>query len=459
MMAWMNDETLRQTLERPHVFWSRSPAGGLAQGRHVGRPPVRPRGATTTATATRCCSSSSRRARAPATPASDSCFFRRVRPESDVSRGDPAESADEFRALARRLHRRAGVARAAGRPHHAGRRLRPAVPRRRAGLPARVGRARRALEPLVVRRPPSRAPRSSARGPSRSPVGTRARRHPARPGDPRRRRGPARALPVAAARPTCRRCTAGSSATSATTSCARSSTCPTCPHDDQGYPDAVLSVIGELAAFDHWRQRVTLIANACIPPDADRRRARPGLRRGGRAGSTSWPPTAPARSTSRWSSRRDPTTSCPRCASTMGAERVPPARSRWPRSTSWPATSSRSCCRSASTFDLDADPFDVYRVLRQVNPSPYMYFVRHARGDAGGLARPSRWCSCSTAQVISRPIAGTRRRGRTDEEDRRLGAELQRAPEGDRRAHHARRPGPQRRRPGRASSAPSRSTR
>ena len=28
-------------------------------------------------------------------------------------------------------------------------------------------------------------------------------------------------------------------------------------------------------------------------------------------------------------------------------------------------------------LDLDADPFDVYRVLRQINPSPYMYFVRH----------------------------------------------------------------------------------
>ena len=27
-------------------------------------------------------------------------------------------------------------------------------------------------------------------------------------------------------------------------------------------------------------------------------------------------------------------------------------------------------------FELDADPFDVYRVLRQINPSPYMYFVR-----------------------------------------------------------------------------------
>ena len=47
-------------------------------------------------------------------------------------------------------------------------------------------------------------------------------------------------------------------------------------------------------------------------------------------------------------------------------------------------------------LDLDADPFDVYRVLRQVNPSPYMYFLRHperhdrrlvARADGAG-ARP-----------------------------------------------------------------------
>ena len=36
-------------------------------------------------------------------------------------------------------------------------------------------------------------------------------------------------------------------------------------------------------------------------------------------------------------------------------------------------------------LDLDADPFDVYRVLRQVNPSPYMYFVRHPEVHAGRL--------------------------------------------------------------------------
>ena len=39
---------------------------------------------------------------------------------------------------------------------------------------------------------------------------------------------------------------------------------PDAPPDDLGLPDAVLSVIGELAAFDHWRQRVTLISNVLV---------------------------------------------------------------------------------------------------------------------------------------------------------------------------------------------------
>ena len=52
----------------------------------------------------------------------------------------------------------------------------------------------------------------------------------------------------------------------------------------------------------------------------------------------------------------------------------------------------------AQRFDLDlgADPFDVYRVLRQVNPSPYMYFLRQPERDASSARRRSRWCGCST---------------------------------------------------------------
>ena len=41
---------------------------------------------------------------------------------------------------------------------------------------------------------------------------------------------------------------------------------PDIPADDQDLPDAVQYVIGELAAFDHWRQQVTLLANAFVPP-------------------------------------------------------------------------------------------------------------------------------------------------------------------------------------------------
>ena len=43
---------------------------------------------------------------------------------------------------------------------------------------------------------------------------------------------------------------------------------PDVPPDDTDHPDAVLSIIGELAAFDHFRQRVTLISNAFVPPGA-----------------------------------------------------------------------------------------------------------------------------------------------------------------------------------------------
>ncbi len=41
---------------------------------------------------------------------------------------------------------------------------------------------------------------------------------------------------------------------------------PNTPEDDHGHPDAVLAMIGQLAAFDHWRQRVVLIDNVVIDP-------------------------------------------------------------------------------------------------------------------------------------------------------------------------------------------------
>jgi anthranilate synthase component 1 len=70
-----------------------------------------------------------------------------------------------------------------------------------------------------------------------------------------------------------------------------------------------------------------------------------------------------------------------------------------------------------------ARPFDIYRALRVVNPSPFMFFVR-----AGGVtlvgASPEIMCRVENGVITNRPLAGTRRRGATPEEDAALAAEL-----------------------------------
>jgi anthranilate synthase component 1 len=73
--------------------------------------------------------------------------------------------------------------------------------------------------------------------------------------------------------------------------------------------------------------------------------------------------------------------------------------------------------------DCGTDPFAVYRALRMVNPSPYMYFLRDGDEAVAG-ASPEMLVRVEEGRVETRPIAGTRPRGATEEEDRRLEAEL-----------------------------------
>ena len=74
---------------------------------------------------------------------------------------------------------------------------------------------------------------------------------------------------------------------------------------------------------------------------------------------------------------------------------------------------------------VDADPFTVYRALRHVNPSPYMYFLRVGDRSIVGSS-PEMLVRVEGRKVQTHPIAGTRPRGRTEEEDQRLGEELKR---------------------------------
>ncbi len=75
--------------------------------------------------------------------------------------------------------------------------------------------------------------------------------------------------------------------------------------------------------------------------------------------------------------------------------------------------------------DVAADPFTVYRALRHVNPSPYMYFIRMGGVSIVGSS-PEMLVRVEGSRVETHPIAGTRPRGRTDEEDLRLAEELKR---------------------------------
>jgi len=73
--------------------------------------------------------------------------------------------------------------------------------------------------------------------------------------------------------------------------------------------------------------------------------------------------------------------------------------------------------------DTQADPFDVYRTLRVINPSPYMFYLRLGDITLVG-ASPEVMVKLEGEKITVRPIAGTRPRGATPEEDEALAAEL-----------------------------------
>ncbi len=196
---------------------------------------------------------------------------------------------------------------------------------------------------------------------------------------------------------------------------------PNIPHDDLGNPDAVISMVGELAAYDHWRQRVSLISNVILPDQADpseidrlydraidriHQLAEDGAR--ALAEPLMEPPL--------------PSDVPPGVVSTMGeklfTEAVEAAREHIFAGDIFQVVLSQRF-----DVELDAEAFDLYRVLRQVNPSPYMYFLRHGDLEVVG-GSPEPMVQLLDGRVISRPIAGTRKRGATDEQDRRLAAEL-----------------------------------
>jgi anthranilate synthase component 1 len=193
---------------------------------------------------------------------------------------------------------------------------------------------------------------------------------------------------------------------------------PDVPPDHQHVPDAVFSVISELAAYDHLRQRAVLIANAWIADGVDVDQAYDDA-----VARLDELAAAGARSIDE-----------PMIDPPSGDDELPEVRSSMGDGAYQRAVEvAKEHILSGDIFqvvlaqrfelDLDADPFDVYRVLRQVNPSPYMYFLRDPEVTLVGSS-PEPMVQLLGNRVISRPIAGTRKRGTTEEHDRKLAAEL-----------------------------------
>ena len=72
---------------------------------------------------------------------------------------------------------------------------------------------------------------------------------------------------------------------------------------------------------------------------------------------------------------------------------------------------------------FDGDPLQIYRALRAINPSPYMFFLRLGDETVVG-ASPEMLVRCHGQRLDYRPIAGTRKRGATETEDWMLGEDL-----------------------------------
>ena len=185
--------------------------------------------------------------------------------------------------------------------------------------------------------------------------------------------------------------------------------------DPVGLPDMALMLSDVILAFDHLRHEVTVLANAYVEEDG-------GVE------------AAHARAVESIREVRERLAGpLPRRAASAAREE-PHFESNMPRE-AFEAMVSRivEYVHAGDAFQVvpsqrwsapvPVEPFSIYRGLRAVNPSPYMYFLDFEDFQVVG-ASPEPLVTVSGRSVSTRPIAGTRPRGANADEDQRIAAEL-----------------------------------
>jgi anthranilate synthase component 1 len=182
--------------------------------------------------------------------------------------------------------------------------------------------------------------------------------------------------------------------------------------DRLGLPDMALMLSDVLLAFDHLKHTVTILANASVDEPGGEEAARQRIAEVRERLAGPLPrPRAPAGE--RTEPHFEPNMTREQFEAMVAriveyvhagdAFQVVPSQ-RW-------------------SAPVPVEPFSVYRGLRAVNPSPYMYFLDFEDFQIVG-ASPEPLLTVAGRRVSTRPIAGTRPRGATPEDDARISAEL-----------------------------------
>jgi len=193
---------------------------------------------------------------------------------------------------------------------------------------------------------------------------------------------------------------------------------PGCPTDDRGLPDMVFGFYDTMLIFDHVDKTVRVVANALLDEHPDPGAAYDDARVRIDAVCERLRRPAPLRAEDMV--RREPV----EMPFDSNVERDDFLRA---------VKACKEYIRAGDIFQVvlsqrlrvgsGADPMDIYRALRVINPSPFMFLLKTRDVTLLGSS-PEIMVRVENGEITSRPLAGTRPRGATDEEDKRLEEEL-----------------------------------
>ncbi|MEA2314465.1 MAG: anthranilate synthase component, partial [Solirubrobacteraceae bacterium] len=187
------------------------------------------------------------------------------------------------------------------------------------------------------------------------------------------------------------------------------------PPDPLGLPDMALMLSDALVAFDHLKHTVTILANADLNAEPDVERAYEQA-----AHVIGEVRTALAGPVPRASEALE--RAMPEFSSNMNRERFEAIVERVIEYI-YAGDAFQVVPSQRWSAPVPVDAFSIYRGLRAVNPSPYMYFLDFGDFQVAG-ASPEPLLTVNGRDVATKPIAGTRPRGASPEEDRAIAREL-----------------------------------